>query len=73
MVLVISRKSLHFSFEYRQFTPMRQTLNLNLIMALILLKLLEKLIGNTVVDVLNLLDLMIGRIFVTHSFRAGLI
>ena len=29
-------------------------------MALILLKLLEKLIGNTVVDVLGLLDLMIG-------------
>jgi hypothetical protein len=42
-------------------------------MALILLKLLEKLIGNTVVDVLNLLDLMIGRIFVTHSFWARLI
>jgi hypothetical protein len=60
MVLVISHKSLYFSFEYRQFTPMGQTLNLNLIMALILLKLLEKLIGNTVIDVLRLLGLMIG-------------
>ncbi len=73
MVLVISHKSLHFSFKYRQFASMRQALSLNFAMALILLKLLEKLIGNIVIDVFCLLDVMIGRIFITHYFWTGLI